>query len=76
MIPIPFERTTSFVSGTKNGPREIIAASSQVELYDEELGREIADVGIYTLPVMELRVGIGFCRWAYPASATGGPYCE
>ena len=54
VIPIPFERTTSFVSGTKNGPREIIAASSQVELYDEELGREIADVGIYTLPVMEL----------------------
>lgn len=54
ILPIPFERTTSFVPGTKNGPREIIAASSQVELYDEELGREIADVGIYTLPAMEL----------------------
>jgi len=54
IVPIPFERTTSFVSGTKNGPREIIAASSQVELYDEELGCEIADVGIYTLPAMEL----------------------
>ncbi|MEI6667333.1 MAG: agmatinase [Acidobacteriota bacterium] len=54
ILPIPFERTTSFVSGTKNGPHEIIAASSQVELYDEELGTEIADVGIYTLPAMEL----------------------
>jgi agmatinase len=53
VLPIPFERTTSYVPGTKNGPREIIAASSQVELYDEELGREICDVGIHTLPGME-----------------------
>ena len=54
VLPIPFERTTSFVSGTKTGPREIIAASSQVELYDEELGCEISDVGIHTMPAMEL----------------------
>ncbi|MCX6552177.1 MAG: agmatinase [Acidobacteria bacterium] len=53
VLPVPFERTTSYVPGTKNGPREIIAASSQVELYDEELGREICDVGIHTLPGME-----------------------
>ena len=54
VLPVPFERTTSFVSGTKTGPREIISASSQVELYDEELGCEISDVGIHTLPAMEL----------------------
>jgi agmatinase len=53
VLPVPFERTTSYVPGTKNGPREIISASSQVELYDEELGLEIADVGIHTLPAME-----------------------
>jgi len=53
ILPVPFERTTSYVPGTKNGPREIIAASSQVELYDEELGREICDIGIHTLPGME-----------------------
>ena len=53
VLPIPFERTTSYVPGTKNGPREIIAASGQVELYDEELGREICDIGIHTLPAME-----------------------
>jgi len=53
ILPVPFERTTSYVAGTKNGPREIIAASGQVELYDEELGREICDVGIHTLPAME-----------------------
>ena len=53
ILPIPFERTTSYVPGTKNGPREIIAASSQVELYDEELGREVCDIGIHTMPGME-----------------------
>lgn len=54
VLPIPFERTTSYGPGTKGGPGEIIAASSQVELYDEELGREICEVGIHTLPHMEL----------------------
>lgn len=53
VLPVPFERTTSYVPGTKNGPREILAASSQVELYDEEIGREICEVGIHTLPGME-----------------------
>ena len=53
ILPVPFERTTSYVPGTKHGPREIIGASGQVELYDEELGREICDVGIHTLPAME-----------------------
>lgn len=53
VLPVPFERTTSYMPGTKNGPKEIIAASSQVELYDEELGCEIADIGIHTLPAME-----------------------
>jgi len=53
VLPVPFERTTSYMPGTKNGPREILSASSQVELYDEELGVEVADVGIHTLPGME-----------------------
>jgi len=53
ILPIPFERTTSYGAGTRNGPREILLASSQVELYDEELGLEICDTGIYTLPAME-----------------------
>jgi agmatinase len=53
ILPVPFERTTSYGAGTRSGPREIIAASGQVELYDEELGREICDVGIHTLAGME-----------------------
>ena len=37
VIPFPLEKTVSYGSGTKNGPKEIINASHQVELYDEEL---------------------------------------
>jgi agmatinase len=65
VLPVPFERTTSYVPGTKNGPREIIAASGQVELHDEELGREICDVGIHTLPAMES-----------PFASTGDAFAE
>ncbi|HUF46165.1 MAG TPA: agmatinase [Vicinamibacterales bacterium] len=54
ILPIPFERTTSYGHGTRYGPREILAASSQVELWDEELGVDIHARGLFTLPEMDL----------------------
>ena len=36
ILPVPFESTTSYVNGTRNGPREILVASSHMELWDEE----------------------------------------
>jgi agmatinase len=57
ILPIPFDRTTSYVPGTRNGPREIIQASSHMELWDEELQMDVHQVGIYTLPEMELPFG-------------------
>jgi agmatinase len=54
VLPIPFERTTSYVTGTRNGPREILLASGQVELWDEETGGEAYSRGIFTLPEMDL----------------------
>jgi len=57
VLPVPFDRTTSYVPGTRNGPREIIQASSHMELWDEELQMDVHDVGIYTLPEMELPFG-------------------
>ena len=54
ILPIPLESTTSYVSGTRNGPREILVASSHMELWDEEMNAHINGVGIYTLPEMEL----------------------
>tara|TARA_Y100001958_G_scaffold149370_1_gene131934 strand:+ start:670 stop:1545 length:876 start_codon:yes stop_codon:yes gene_type:complete len=50
VIPFPLEKTVSYGSGTKNGPKEIINASHQVELYDEELQCEpYKSIGIKTL---------------------------
>ena len=50
VIPFGLEKTVSYGGGTKNGPREIIKASHQVELYDEELKCEpFKKIGIKTL---------------------------
>jgi agmatinase len=57
VLPIPFDRTTSYVSGTRNGPREILVASSHMELWDEETETDIHGIGIYTLPEMEFPFG-------------------
>ena len=44
------EKTVSYGGGTKNGPKEIIKASHQVELFDEELNKEpYKEIGIKTL---------------------------
>jgi agmatinase len=57
VLPVPVDRTTSYVPGTRNGPREILQASSHMELWDEELGVDIHEFGIFTLPEMELPFG-------------------
>jgi agmatinase len=57
VLPVPVDRTTSYIPGTRNGPREILLASSHMELWDEELGVDVHDVGIFTLPEMELPFG-------------------
>ena len=50
IIPFGLEKTVSYCGGTKNGPKEIIKASHQVELYDEELHCEpYKKIGIKTL---------------------------
>ena len=49
VVPFGLEKTVSYGGGTKNGPREIIKASHQVELYDEELRCEpFKKIGIKT----------------------------
>ena len=41
IFPVPLERTTTYEHGTRNGPAAILAASRNMELYDEELDTEI-----------------------------------
>ena len=40
VIPFGLENTVSYEGGTKMGPKKIISASHQVELFDEELKKE------------------------------------
>src|SRR5436190_5798365 len=52
-LPVPLDRTTSYVSGTRSGPHEILVASSHMELWDEETGADVHGIGLFTLPEME-----------------------
>jgi len=40
VVPFGLEKTVSYGSGTNKGPKEIIKASHQVELFDEDLNKE------------------------------------
>jgi len=53
ILPIPLDRTTSYVPGTRNGPHEILVASAHMELWDEETQTDVHSIGIFTLPEME-----------------------
>jgi agmatinase len=54
VIPVPYDATTTYLSGTRHGPAAIIRASQQLELFDEETGCEMGDLGIGTLEEVEV----------------------
>tara|TARA_B100002052_G_C15852109_1_gene585608 strand:- start:515 stop:1396 length:882 start_codon:yes stop_codon:yes gene_type:complete len=59
IVPFGLEKTVSYGGGTKNGPKEIIKASHQVELYDEELKTEpYKTIGIKTLKPFPIKKNI------------------
>ncbi len=56
VVPFGLEKTVSYGSGTKNAPQEIIKASHQVELFDEELNKEtFKHIGIKTLKPFKIK---------------------
>ncbi|MDE2875228.1 MAG: agmatinase [Gemmatimonadota bacterium] len=57
ILPVPYEATTSWGSGTRQGPRAVIDASRYIELHDHELGRDPSIEGVYTFPALELARG-------------------
>ena len=54
IAPIPYDSTTDYKAGARDGPFAIIDASRNLELYDEELDRETFQVGIHTLPEVQV----------------------
>jgi len=52
VLPAPYDFSTTYQGGTRAGPRAILDASRNMELWDEELGATYR-AGIHTLPELE-----------------------
>ncbi|MBZ5640026.1 MAG: agmatinase [Acidobacteriia bacterium] len=57
VLPVPYEGTVSWGSGTSRGPEAILRASTQVELYDEQTCTEPFRAGIFTDPMLPIPDG-------------------
>ena len=56
VVPFGLEKTVSYGGGTSKGPKEIIKASHQVELFDEDLNKEpYKSIGIKTLKPFSIK---------------------
>jgi len=74
LVPVPWEATVSYGTGTSAGPAAILAASRQVDLLDRDTGRP-HEAGIAMLPLPD-----DVCEWnqrarraAEPVIAAEGP---
>lgn len=55
IIPAPLEYSVCYMKGTARGPQAILDASSQMELYDEELDWRPIEIGVHTRPALDYR---------------------
>ena len=53
IIPAPYDGTTSFRGGARDGPGAIIEASYSLEVYDHELDLDVSQIGIHTTAALE-----------------------
>ena len=53
IIPVPYDSTTSFRSGSRDGPEAMITASYSLEDYDFELELDVSEIGIHTTGAIE-----------------------
>ncbi len=57
LIPVPYDSTTSFRSGAREGPAAIIQSSYGLEDYDCELDLDVSQIGIHTTAALEPHLG-------------------
>ena len=53
LIPVPYDSTTSFRSGSRDGPEAMITASYGLEDYDFQLEVDVSEIGIHTTGAVE-----------------------
>jgi len=49
VLPVPYEGTVTMGKGTSKGPGAIVGVSSEIELFDMEIGRDFSGAGFATL---------------------------
>src|SRR5262245_35756309 len=57
ILPVPYDSTVTARAGARDGPRAIIEASADMELYDVGLSMEPYRHGIHTLPELAPHTG-------------------
>ena len=55
ILPVPYGKTVTFRKGTDCAPRAVLEASSSIELYDDELGKDTYRIGIHTAKELEVQ---------------------
>ncbi|MCL5429874.1 MAG: agmatinase [Candidatus Marsarchaeota archaeon] len=53
VLPVPYDSTTSYRGGAREGPRAIIEASRHIEFYNEDLDIDISEAGVYTMEELD-----------------------
>ncbi len=48
IVPVPYDRTSTWIKGADKGPSAIVEASANMELYDIETDSEVYKKGIFT----------------------------
>ncbi|MCG6533927.1 MAG: agmatinase [Syntrophales bacterium LBB04] len=54
VVPVPYDLTSTYQSGSRRGPAAILEASANMEIYDEELHRETYRTGIHTVAPLDV----------------------
>jgi agmatinase len=57
ILPVPYDATTTYQPGTRNGPLALIDASRSMEFYDEDSGKNFSELGICTLDELDVPDG-------------------
>lgn len=56
VLPVPYDKTSSYGKGADKGPAALISASPQMEYYDREFDTEAyAKYGLHTLPELKVK---------------------
>ncbi len=55
LLPVPFDRTSTWMKGSRRGPRALLEASRNLELYDIETHSQVYMQGLYTAQPVRAR---------------------